>query len=148
MDPWVHSLARAAKPNVRLIPGTEGPLAVLRIRILLAAPADMRVELNRSLAGADDVEVVGDAAGTMEILLATGDLRPDVVVLPMIDDDVPGVATHLLSEYPDVKILCVTADRQRAAVYELESRFVPLGDISAVGLLGAIRIAMRTEVPD
>jgi hypothetical protein len=82
---------------------TGGASAVRRIRILLGLPADMRVELRRSLAGADDVLVVGEAMGSIEILQATGHLRPDEVVLPMSDDDVPGVATHLLSEYPDVK---------------------------------------------
>ncbi|WP_127554009.1 response regulator transcription factor [Actinoplanes sp. OR16] len=119
-----------------------------RIRILLAVPVELRAEFDRGLAGADDVEVVGAAERSMEILLTTGDLRPDVVVLLMIDDDVPGVATHLLSEYPDVRILCVSADRQRIAVCELEPRLVMLAGDPGGGLAGAVRQAMGREVPD
>jgi DNA-binding NarL/FixJ family response regulator len=118
------------------------------IRVLLAVPRVLRDTFAQALADADDVEVQGAGVDPMEILLATGDFRADVVVIVMERGKIPGIATHLVAEYPHVKVLGVMGNSGLAMLYELQPRLVPLGEISPTGLLRAIRTAMRSEVPE
>jgi DNA-binding NarL/FixJ family response regulator len=118
------------------------------IRVLLAVPLAISHAFGQILAGTDDIEIVGTATEGIEILLTTGASRADVVVIVMEGDTVPGICTHLLAEYPHVKVLGVTGDIRRAVLYELQPRLVPLGEMSPSGLPDAIRTAVRSEVPE
>jgi DNA-binding NarL/FixJ family response regulator len=118
------------------------------IRVLLAVPSSLRNALHPVLSDADDIEVATTAVDALEILLAAGALPADVVVIVIEDEAIPGIATHLLAEYPHLRVLGVTGDGQRAALYELEPRQVSLGEISPSGLLDAIRAAVGSEVPE
>ena len=79
-------------------------------RILLAelSPA-LRQALVPFLAGQVDVELVGDVSGAIEILLAVGETRAEVVVLGMPGVELPGIAGQLLDEYPQLEVLAVAS---------------------------------------
>jgi DNA-binding NarL/FixJ family response regulator len=121
---------------------------VAAIRVLVAAPPAVRSVLGELLTGADDITIVRTAVGAVEILLAVGEANVDLVLVLLEGDTVPGIATHLLAEYPLVKILAVTGDTRHAVLYEMHPRLVPLGDLAAGGLAGAIRTAVRTDAAE
>jgi DNA-binding NarL/FixJ family response regulator len=118
------------------------------IRVLLAVPPALRDAFTEVLANADDIHLHAVGIDALEVLLATGALRADVVVILMERGEVPGIASHLVAEYPHVKVLGVTGDARLAMLYELQPRLVSLGEISPSGLLSAIRTAMRSEVAE
>lgn len=109
-------------------------------RILLAelSPA-LRQALVPVLANQVDVELVGDVSGAIEILLAVGETRADVVVLGMPGIELPGIAGQLLDEYPQLKVLAVNLNRQRALLDELRPQLLLIGEVTSEGLLEAIR---------
>ena len=117
------------------------------IRILLAQLQGMlRDVVLQLLDGQADMTVVGDMEDPIDTLLAAERTHADVVVLGMEDDELPGVASHLLDEYPYLKVLAVTPDGRRAFLYELRPELVALGEASPDVLLQAIRTAFRSEV--
>jgi DNA-binding NarL/FixJ family response regulator len=116
------------------------------IRVLLAGPPTLQDAFGRALVEANDIEVAAAAPDPIELLLATARTRADVVVIGMKGDELPGVVSHLLAEYPHLKVLGVAQDARRAVLCELHPRLVPLGELSPGGLLEAIRAAVRAEV--
>jgi DNA-binding NarL/FixJ family response regulator len=122
------------------------------IRVLLAGPPAQDREVDQALAGADGITLVGAATDPVELLLACGRSRADVVVMGMDEDTLPGVATHLLAEYPHVKLLGITRVTRRVLLYELHPRLVSLGRLPRRALpdmiLDMIRAAVRAEVPE
>ena len=47
----------------------------------------------------------------------------------MGDDQLPGVASHLLSQHPTVKVLGLTADGRHGLLYELRPRLTPIREV-------------------
>jgi DNA-binding NarL/FixJ family response regulator len=117
------------------------------ILILLAdLPNTMQEALERLVATQPDMRLVGVVQNSVEILLAADRTAPDVVILGMGDDRLPGVASHLLSQRPTVKVLGLTADGRNGLLYELRSRLTPIHDVSPAQLLGLIRTVVSSEV--
>ena len=116
-------------------------------RILLAelSPA-LRQVLVPVLNNQVDMELVGEVSSALEILLAAGETRADVVVLGMPGIELPGIAGQLLDEYQHLKVLAVNLDRQRALLYELRPQLLLVGEVTPDGLLDAIRTAVQSEV--
>ncbi len=92
-----------------------------------------------------DMEVVGELTDPMALLLAARQTQAEVVIVGLENSELPGICSHLLSEYPHIKVLGVTADGRRAFLYELRPRKVPIGEVSPLGLLDAIRTAVHTQ---
>jgi DNA-binding NarL/FixJ family response regulator len=117
-----------------------------RIRVLLANLPLILAGLVERVLDQADLEVVGVVSDHVEVLVATGRTRADVVVLGIEEAALPGPASHLLEEYPHAKVLAVTPDGRRAFLYELRPHLVPLGEASPARLLDAIRNAVNAEV--
>ena len=94
-------------------------------------------------------DIIVDAVIDEPDLEITGmDLRSDLD-LARLDADVviagasePGdspVPSRLLSIAPRISVLMVAASGRTAALYELRPRKTPLGDVTAAGLIAAIR---------
>ncbi|MGQ0570739.1 MAG: hypothetical protein ACT4P5_14625 [Armatimonadota bacterium] len=92
-----------------------------------------------------DIEIVGELDDPFGLLLEAGRAQADVVILGLHDAEFPGVCTHLLTEYPHIKILGITKDGRRAFLYELRPRKVVVGEVSPQGLLTAIRSAVQAQ---
>ena len=116
------------------------------IRILLTgltiAVADA---LEHILNSQGDMEVIGHLDDPLEILLAATLEGADVVILGLDQEELPGIASHLLSERPGLRILAVSPDGRRAFLFELRPQVVPLGELSPEGLVDAIRTVMRAD---
>ncbi len=117
----------------------------MTIRILLTGlTAKVADDLQSILRLQSDMEVIGHPADPIEVLLSATRDGADVVVLGMQKEQLPGIASHLLSECPQLRILAVRPDG-RAFLIELRLQAVPLGPLSVEQLVQAIRIAVRAD---
>jgi hypothetical protein len=119
--------------------------------VLLAVPPALRASLLPI--SQDPVGLRLETTGTdpMRILLDLGTSHADVVVvqldlLPGDDPAAPGIVSHLLAEYPHVKVLALTGDAANASLYELHPRMIPLGRVPPGGLMAVLRAALDMEV--
>lgn len=113
------------------------------IRVVLAGlPQPQRGELERDLAQDPDLTVTS-ASDYLEVLLAVDEAQADVVILGMPEDDLPGIITHLVEEYPRLRILTIGTGAQRVRVYELARKLVQIGEVPPGGLPEVIRAAIR-----
>jgi hypothetical protein len=113
------------------------------IRVVLAGlPQPLQDELERDLAWDIDLAVicVGDH---LEVLLAVGETRADAVILWMPEDDIPGIATHLVEEYPHLTILAIRIDAQGIRVYELARQLVQIGKVPRDALPEVLTATIR-----
>jgi hypothetical protein len=69
--------------------------------------------------GQRDMEIVGEARGRFDLLLAVRDAHADAVILSAEDSDVPGLCSHLLGEYPGLTILTLGVKGGHAVVEQL-----------------------------
>lgn len=91
------------------------------IRVLLACPRLKPLDAWKSaLSQEPDIEVVGEAGNPIETLLSAGSTRADVVVidLPPARRE-PGLPSHLLSEYPGIKVVGVSPEGEVTVVYSV-----------------------------
>lgn len=109
------------------------------IRILLGGVATtVRDAVLRAVKEQVDLEVVGVAADPWELLQAAGALAADVVVVPAPAGGLPGVATHLLDQYPGIRVLAVTG-AGTAVSYRLRPQLVEVAWATPAELAAAIR---------
>jgi DNA-binding NarL/FixJ family response regulator len=117
------------------------------IRVLFAGlPPMLHGVFEDAIRDQPDMDLVGAATEPLDILIAAGQTKANVVLLAVPDGDLPGVASHLLSEYQHIKVLAVSLHSQHAFLYQLRAELVPLGEASPSGLLEAIRAAVNGEV--
>jgi len=92
-----------------------------------------------------DMRLVGSVHGNVEVLLSVAE-GVDVLVLggsqvhPM-----PTICTHLLNEFPDLRILVVAVDSEKIALYWLGLRRRQLPASSEAHMLQAIRSAYALD---
>jgi DNA-binding NarL/FixJ family response regulator len=85
------------------------------VRVLLGSlPARLRDDLSQAISSEPDLDVVGVVSRPTTLLLAAGRLRADVVVVAMFDQGFPGIASHLLDQYPQIWVVAVTIDGRQA----------------------------------
>jgi hypothetical protein len=110
------------------------------VRILLGAlPVRLHSALLEYVRSRNEVEVVGVAAQSADLLLAAGALQVDVVVVAQAGAGLPGIATHLLDQYPSVKVLAVAQDGREALLYSLRPELVRVPTPSLEELVTTIR---------
>lgn len=65
------------------------------------------------------MEIVGEASDFIDVLLKVGTTQAEVVAidLPPSGED-SGLCSHLLAEYPHVKIVAVSEEGDRAVMYK------------------------------
>jgi DNA-binding NarL/FixJ family response regulator len=115
------------------------------LRILLADDHPLvRRGLRAVLAGAPDVEVVGEAATGREAIALAAELTPDVILMDLQMPDLSGIeATRaILASQPDARILVVTLFQDDDSVFlalRAGARGYVLKDADEDDLLSAIR---------
>jgi DNA-binding NarL/FixJ family response regulator len=129
-----------------------------RIRVLLVDDhAVVRRGLVAFLDSEPDLTVVGEAEGGAQALdlltrLASGGLRPHVVLMDLAMEPLDGIETtrEIRSRYSDVEVVALTsfgeAERVRAALEAGASGYL-LKDSDADEVSAAIRAAHRGELP-
>jgi DNA-binding NarL/FixJ family response regulator len=134
------------------------PEAEDRIRVLLVDDhAVVRRGLVAFLDSEPDLTVVGEAEGGAQALdlltrLASGGLRPHVVLMDLAMEPLDGIETtrEIRSRYSDVEVVALTSfgesERVRAALEAGASGYL-LKDSEADEVSAAIRAAHRGELP-
>ncbi len=88
-----------------------------------------------------DMLLVGQIQSPIDLLLAV-DAGVDVLVMTSSDViKLPGIGTHLLSEYPHLRIIVIESEQSLAMMYWLGLRQRELSAVSAETLLDDIRYA-------
>jgi DNA-binding NarL/FixJ family response regulator len=114
-----------------------------RIRVLPARLPDMMLDALKRVEEAEpDIEVVEETGVGVDLLVAAGQTRTDIVVMGLAGSAFPGICSHLLAEYPHLKILGISAADHRGFLYELRTHEAALGEITPHNLLAKIRTAV------
>jgi DNA-binding NarL/FixJ family response regulator len=110
------------------------------IRVLLGAlPTTVRNAVSDAVIRQTDVELLGFAERPSELLHAAGTLRADVVVVETVDGRLPGIASHLVDQYPDIRVLAVTPEARTALIYTLRPHVDTVTGEKPEDLAAAIR---------
>lgn len=118
-----------------------------RIRVLIATrPRLIRELISATIADQPDIELVGEVGDQQDLAEAVAETRPDVLIVPMDDRDKYRVQCgFLLGRYPEMKILALAPEQNRAQFYwaVVDIRSKPL-ESSEAGILDAMR--QRSQV--
>jgi DNA-binding NarL/FixJ family response regulator len=123
------------------------------IRVLVADDHGLvRAGLEQLLSGADDIEVVGTAAGGREAIERAEEHAPDVVLMDVSMPDLDGIAAtrQVLERCPDCQVVVLTSfsDRDRVvAALDAGAIGYLLKDTEPEELLRGVRAAARGESP-
>ncbi|ETX03459.1 response regulator transcription factor [Candidatus Entotheonella palauensis] len=111
------------------------------VKVLLAnQPLAARQFLEAIFRQQSDVQLVGTVLDPIELLIEVEHTEADVVVITLPDSgDIPGICSHLLHQYPQLLILALSADCQRACTYQQVIATEPLAVASEENILLAIR---------
>jgi DNA-binding NarL/FixJ family response regulator len=110
-------------------------LVANRPRLLLDSIANLIRRQN-------DMEVVGEVSDPtpIELLLATNEAQPDVVIVDLLEaEEEPGICSHLLAENPRILILALSSEFERAFLYCQSVSRERLYTVSNEEILAAIR---------
>lgn len=118
----------------------------MSIRVLLAElPEALRDKLQDVLSRQPDM-IVTAVSDSVEVLIATGETQADVVVLAMENGATPGITTHLLEEFSQVKIILVDPGYRSDFLYELRQQLVPIGETYPDQLADIIRSTVHSQL--
>jgi DNA-binding NarL/FixJ family response regulator len=113
-----------------------------RVRVLVAnQPRLMRELIMTTIADQPDIELVGEVGNESDLTEAVEQARPDVLILAMDERDKYRVQCgFLLGRYPDMRILALAPEQNRALFYWaiVDIRSKPL-ESSEEGILSAMR---------
>jgi DNA-binding NarL/FixJ family response regulator len=113
-----------------------------RIRVLIATqPRLMRELISATIADQPDIELVGEVGGPEDLTDAVDQTRPDVLIVAIDDrDKYRAQCGFLLGRYPEMKILALAPEQNRAlfywAIVDIRSRSL---ESSEAGILDAMR---------
>ena len=113
-----------------------------RVRVLVAnRPRLMREIVIATMADQPDIEIVGELGDDGDLTEAVEQSRPDVLILAMDEPEKrSGQCGFLLGRYPDMRILALAPEKNRAMFYWaiIDIRTRPL-ESSEAGILQAVR---------
>ena len=113
-----------------------------RVRVLVAnQPRLMRELIMTTIGDQPDIELVGEVGNQDDVTEAVEQVRPDVLILAMDEREKHrDQCGFLLGRYPDMRILALAPEQNRAlfywAIVDIRSR--PL-ESSEAGILEAVR---------
>jgi len=113
-----------------------------RVRVLVAnEPRLMRELIMTTIGDQPDIELVGNVRGEDDLADAVEEVRPDVLVVTMDQrENYRAQCGFLLGRYPEMKILALAPNQNRALFYwaVVEIRSKPL-ESSEESILAAMR---------
>jgi len=112
-----------------------------RIRVLVAnQPRLIRELIMATIADQPDIELVGEVGKREHLADAVAQSRPDVLIVAMDEHENPVQCGFLLGRYPEMRILALAPEQNRALFYwaSVDIRSKPL-ESSEDGILGAMR---------
>lgn len=113
-----------------------------RVRVLVAnQPRLIRELIMNTIADQPDIELVGEVEKQRDLSEVVEQTRPDVLILAMDERDrYHAQCGFLLGRYPEMRILALAPEQNRAQFYwaTLDIRSKPL-ESSEEGILNAVR---------
>ncbi len=127
------------------MPPTDVP-SLGPIRVFAAdVPDEFYQELAEAIKHQPDLQLLGRAQDRLELLLAVGQ-GVDVLLIGAAQvHPPPGICSHLLSEFPDIKILVLAFAGDRTMLYWRGLRRRQLARLSTLGLQAEIRSAYAID---
>lgn len=113
-----------------------------RIRVLIAhQPRLMRELIGTTIADQPDIELVGEVGQRDDLAEVVAQTRPDVLIVPMDDrNKYRAQCGFLLGRYPEMKILALAPEKNRAlfywAIVDIRTKTL---ESSEAGILDAMR---------
>jgi len=100
--------------------------------------------LGQALVQQPDMVLVGEQGRRgVGLLLEVRTSNPHAVVLAVENGDLPGECSHLLGEFPDLKVIALVREDGSKLVCELRPQPVTEGPMTADSLFSAIRAAVN-----
>jgi DNA-binding NarL/FixJ family response regulator len=115
------------------------------IRVLLAQLDEALQDRLEDVLSRQPDMIVTTVDDYVEVLIAAGETQADVVVLAMENGEAPGITTHLVEEYPYLKIILVASGHQHDSFYELRQQLIPIGEASPHQLVNFIRARVHSD---
>ncbi|MHC4399724.1 MAG: response regulator [Planctomycetota bacterium] len=114
-----------------------------RIRVILALePSLVRGSVRGAIESSGDITVVGEADTPVHLLLDIQRHEADAVVLHLENDNqIPGICSHLLQQYPELLVVALSREDDRAFLLRQEVSEQNLDSTSIGDLLAALRTA-------
>jgi len=114
-----------------------------KIKVMLASrPKILSIVIRNIIERQPDMVLVGDVIDPIHLLFATKQTAIDVVIVtPLKANGEPLICSHLLAEYPMLKIVTQSAKGEAAYLYQTGVLKIRLNDPSAHSILQAIRQA-------
>ena len=91
----------------------------------------------------EDMEVVGDCRGPMNILQETGRTKADAVILAQEGTEEPGLCSQLLAVYPDLTIVSVSTNMADVFTQQLCSQRRQVTTDKQLDIMQTMRLAVR-----
>jgi DNA-binding NarL/FixJ family response regulator len=112
-----------------------------KIRVMLASRPKMISDVIRNIVERQaDMLMVGDVIDPIRLLFAVKDTPVDVVIVtPLEVNGEPKICSHLLAEYPQLKIIVLMAGGKAAFLYKSGSRKKRIDEPSADNIVTLIR---------
>jgi DNA-binding NarL/FixJ family response regulator len=121
---------------------------VKHIRILLAEMPEMLSDIVAEVVASEpDFTVIARMAAADDVGAAARRLRADVVMVRHAGDGHDIDYSTLAIAHRPIKVIALAEDGREGFLYELRPHRVPLGEISARGLVAAIRAAAGDAHP-
>lgn len=114
-----------------------------RVRVLVAnRPRLMREMVLATIADQPDIEVVGDVDLAPSLTELVEQVRPDVLIVALDEQQAPGECGFLLGRYPGMRIVALAPEQNRGIYYWaiVDIRTKPV-ESSEAGILSALRDA-------
>jgi DNA-binding NarL/FixJ family response regulator len=110
------------------------------VRVLFGAlPAALPTSLVAAIRSQQDIEVVGVASGPTSLLLEAEALRADIVLVAAVGGAPPGIVSHLLDQFPHLRVVAVTSDGRHALVSAMRPHVEHVAVSSPADLVRAMR---------
>jgi DNA-binding NarL/FixJ family response regulator len=123
-------------------------LLIEQYRILLVDVSRLTRELvERAVAHAEDMGVVGTATADAELDELAASTHADVLIVGLHDSGLPPSCVDVLMEHPRMKVLAIEERAGRARLYELRPEQVEIGEVSPDDVLETIRSALLRPTP-
>jgi DNA-binding NarL/FixJ family response regulator len=119
-----------------------------KIKIMLASRPKILSDVIRNIIELQkDMIIVGDVIDPIKLLYIIKDTVVDVVIVtPLKANGEPLICSHLLAEYPRLKIVTQSAQGEAAYLYQTGLLKIRLEDPSAQSILQVIREAFVSVV--
>ena len=135
LDLPISSTARGG--GSRIGDATNGTGSQIRI-LLVELPQMLRDLVKALFAGRHEVEFVGEIERADELLPALAETEANVVLVGVREEALSPGEARLLVEPPHVRVLTIRNDGRRGDLYRIDAVRVPIEELSADALLGAV----------